>query len=163
MGYRGLVRVTAGAVLIAAVSACAGTAPSPVPQGEDAFFGVANQTTTDAVLRLVGEKETLNLLIPAGTSARLPDPDATTFGKVVAAHILSSDCHIGLSSFFTDPRGPGTTSDSATTWELGGRWTITASGIEPSFAPAESAWPTASPTATCESQPVPKLTPPPTA
>ena len=152
MGHRDLVRIAIVASLIGAVSACGGTASSPVPEGQGAFFGVANETTTDAVVRLVGEKDSLNLLVPAGTFARLPDPDATTFGPVVAAHILAGDCHVALASFL-----------DAKTWDLGGRWTITSSGIEPSFTPAEAAWPIAAPTATCESQPVPKLTPPPAA
>jgi len=137
---------------IAAVSSCASIASSPVPEGHDAFFGVANETTTDAVVRVVGEKGSLNLLVPAGTSARLPDPDATTFGAVIAVHIFARDCHVALASFL-----------DAQTWDLGGRWTITSSGIEPSFAPADATWPIAASTATCGSQPVPKLTPPPAA
>jgi hypothetical protein len=152
VGHRTQVRTLAFAGLIAVATACSATGSSLAPEGQEAFFGVANETTSDAVVRLVGEKDSLNLLIPAGTLTRLPDPDPKTFGAVVAAHILAPDCHVALASFL-DAMG----------WNLGGRWTITSSGIEPSFTPAEAGWPIATATAACEGQPVPRLTPPPAA
>lgn len=145
--------------LVASIAGCGSTsssAPEVMP------FGVANLTSTDAVVRMVGDLGTLNLLVPAGSTLRLPTPDAASFGTVRAVHILSGECRIGLSSFFTPIRGPGASGSDQTTWDLGGRWTISASGIEPSFDPAGD-WPLALPTATCQTKIVPNPTPPPVA
>jgi len=151
--------------MLAALALVAGMAGCGSPSSSSAEadpFGVANQTTTDAVVRMVGDRGTLNLLVPAGTSLRLPSPDAASFGAVRVVHILSSECRVGLSSFFTPVRGPGASGADQTTWELGGRWTITSSGIKPSFDPAGD-WAVAQPTPICATTTVPSVTTPPAA
>jgi hypothetical protein len=160
MGSRRAIRgVLVVLALVASVVGC-GSPASSAAKVEP--FGVANQTMTDAVVRIVGDGGTLNLLVPAGASLLLPSPDAASFGAVRAVHILSSECRVGLSSFFTPVRGPGASGADHSGWDLGGRWTISSSGIEPSFDPAGD-WPAAQPTPICETTTVPSVTAPPAA